>query len=61
MFSLKHVVALATAGFVVAVATTSAWAAPNRSGWPDEYVNRQQAPFACSTDEGYGRRGSCDW
>lgn len=48
MTSLKQTIALAIAGLVVAVATTSAWAAPYRGSWPIEVdansSNPDQAP-----------------
>ncbi len=60
MLTLRTLYKAAAAAVVVTglgLAVAEAGAAARSSG---ELVNNPTAPFACSTDEGYGRWTSCD-
>ncbi len=58
MLKLKALLSIATAAAILAFAGT-AQAQVRHPGLSDGGIFMQN-PFKCSTDEGYGRRGTCD-
>lgn len=60
MLKLNALLAIATAAAILAFAGTAQAQVRHLPGMTDGGIFMQANPFSCSTDEGYGRRGSCN-
>lgn len=59
MLKLNTLLSIAAAAAILALAGTAQAQVVHQPGMTDGGIFMQANPFTCSTDLGYGRRGSC--